>query len=217
MKKIIILFLLSFTILSAQENKKITPFSEINYGVFGGLNFNNTSQTAGSFIFELGTGLTHSINLNLSAGYLKIFEADPYPVKTFTIAKIQDETFYYAEDYEITKFGYDILPLSVGLRYNFIQDKSFSPYLLIKGNYNIIEGKTYRTSGFSKPYNSLEEIPEEYKNNIDKTFPSGSFGITFGIGNAFTLSSKIGLDLRYLYKYDNEIINSHHFVVGITF
>lgn len=67
-------------------------------------------------------------------------------------------------------------------------------------------------------YNSIEEIPDEFKGNQkDEELPDNSYGLILGVGTSYQISSSLNLDLRYLYKFDSEILNTHHFIIGIYF
>lgn len=67
-------------------------------------------------------------------------------------------------------------------------------------------------------YNSIDEIPAEFKGNQKhEELLDNSYGIILGAGTSYHISSKLNLDIRYLFKYDNKIINTHHFILGIYF
>jgi len=46
--------------------------------------------------------------------------------------------------------------------------------------------------------------------------PTSSLGVSLGGGVKFALSEAIDIDLRYYYKIDNEIVNTHHILVGLV-
>ena len=63
MKKIIFtLLIISLNVLEAQENK---PFSNFDIGVYGGINFYNSSNIGGDFFIELKTNLISSLKLKV--------------------------------------------------------------------------------------------------------------------------------------------------------
>jgi len=114
------------------------------------------------------------------------------------------------------KTKYDIVPLSLGLQYVFTHDV-FSPYVFFDASYNFIDPLTYKTPELVKDggYDTYEEIPAMYKSS--NHLPNSSFGLTFGVGTTYKIFSSIGLDLRYLFKYDNEIPDTHQLLIGILF
>ena len=100
--------------------------------------------------------------------------------------------------------------------YNF-SINSITPYLTVDGSYNIISPSLERSYGESWMLDPREEIPEEFLNGEIPDLPTNSFGLSLGGGVMYAISSKVDLDFRYYYKYDNEIDNTHHLLVGIVF
>lgn len=213
MKKIF-LFMLIFSISSYAEDNP--SFSKVAVGVYGGINFETFSETGGAFIFEGKTNLISNLNLKLSIGYYKSISPTNYEVKSADENTIDSITFYGASSYQVTKKIYDVFPLSMGFQYIF-ENNLFSPYLSLDFSYNIISPSIERTGGYAWSYDSWEEIPDEFKQKYTTYYPNNSFGIVIGAGTIYHISSEIGIDLRYYYKYDSEIINTHHILVGIVF
>lgn len=218
MKRIIfLLFVFSIDICLAQENKSPSLFSNLDVGVYGGINISNDSKTGGAFLLEIKTKLTHNFNVNLSLGYLKSFANASYSVKSYSIYAINDIQFYYANQYNVNEKGYDLIPFYVGMQYIF-KHNTVSPYLLFNIGYNfIIDTKYYKSPTLSTSYPSLENIPSEYKTKPIEDNLYKSFGIIIGLGSELNISSKLGLDIRYFYKYDTQIINTHQLTMGIIF
>ncbi|KAB2841959.1 MAG: hypothetical protein F9K45_07445 [Melioribacteraceae bacterium] len=216
MKNIFVfLFIVFSNFLNAQNN--FEPFTKFKLGAYTGINFEQSSEVGGNFIVEGKTNLISDINLNLSFGYYRSFETVSNIVKTNYNGTINGIAFFHANEYKIYKKEYNVLPFSIGLQYAF-ENQIISPYLLLNASYNfIIDTKNHRTGGITYSYNSFEQIPDEYKTNNFEPFPESSYGASFGIGALIKISSVLDLDLRYFYKTDSEIINTHHFVAGITF
>ena len=217
MKKILfILSFISFNVLEAQENK---PFSNFDIGFYGGINFYNTDNIRGDFLVELKTNLISTLNLKASTGYFRTIQPYSY---TYTIRKYSENIIdtlpkFFAAKYNLVSKNYDIFPLTLGIQYNFSQS-ILSPYLSIEVAYNFIDTFIETSPSEVWSYNSIDEIPAEFKEKQKyEKLPDNSYGIILGAGTSYHISSKLNLDIRYLFKYDNKIINTHHFIVGIYF
>ncbi|MGD8782208.1 MAG: outer membrane beta-barrel protein [Ignavibacteria bacterium] len=216
MKKI--LFVLSFlliNVLKAQENK---PFSNFDIGFYGGINFYNTDNIRGDFLVELKTNLISSLKLKASTGYFRTIQPYFYTVRKYSENTIIDTLpKFFATKYNLVSKNYDIFPLTLGIQYNFNQS-IFSPYLSIDVVYNFINTSIETSPPEVWSYNSIDGIPAEFKENQKyEKLPDSSYGIILGAGTSYHISSKLNLDIRYLFKYDNKIINTHHFIAGIYF
>lgn len=216
MKKILfVLSFISINVLNAQENK---PFSNFDIGFYGGINFYNTDNIRGDFLVEIKTNLTSSLKLKASTGYFKTIQPYSYTVRKYSENTIIDTLpRFFATKYNLVSKNYDIFPLTLGIQYNFNQS-IFSPYLSIDVVYNFIDTFIETSPPEVWSYNSLDEIPAEFKENQKyEKLPNNSYGIILGAGTSYQISSKLNLDIRYLFKYDSKIINTHHFIVGIYF
>jgi len=217
MKKILfVLLFISFNVLKAQENK---PFSNFDIGFYGGINFYNTDNIRGDFLVELKTNLISSLNLKASTGYFRTIQPYSYTntVRTYSENTIDTLPKFFAGKYNLVSKNYDIFPLTLGIQYNFNQS-ILSPYISIDAVYNFIDAFIDTSPPEVWSYNSIDEIPAEFKENQKyEKLPDNSYGIILGAGTSYQISSKLNLDIRYLFKYDNKIINTHHFIVGIYF
>jgi len=216
MKKILfILSFISISVLNAQENK---PFSVFDIGFYSGINFYNTDNIRGDFFVELKTNLISSLKLKASAGYFRTIQPYSSLIKTYSEYTINDTIpIFFAGKYNIVSKNYDVFPLTLGIQYNFNQS-IFSPYLSIDVVYNFINSSIATSPPEVWYYDSIDKIPAEFKETQKKEeLPDNSFGIIFGAGTSYHISSKLNLDIRYLFKYDNKIVNTHHFIVGIYF
>ena len=216
MKKIlVILFVFSISYIFPQDQDYPAPFSHYTFGVYGGVNSGITSETGGTFLIEVKTNLLLNLNLEFSAGYSKSFMPESYTGKTYFTTVIEGTQYYMANQYDVNKKGYDVFPFSVGFQYIY-RNKSLSPYLLIDFNYNLINTKIYSSPGFAWTYYSFNSLPDDFKTKHIENLPINSYGVMFGIGTIYQLSARLNLDLRYYYKIDSKIINTHQIIVGIT-
>lgn len=217
-KLVIILFIFSFNTLFAQEKDMSASFSNFEYGVYGGINFYNTDNIRGDFLVELKTNLISSFKLKASTGYFRTIQ--PY---SYTVRKYSENNFidslprFFATKYNLVSKNYNIFPLTLGIQYNFIHS-IFSPYISIDAVYNFFNTSIETSPPEVWSYNSIDEIPAEFKGNQKvEELPDKSYGIILATGASYHISSKLNLDIRYLFKYDSKIINTHHFVLGIYF
>jgi opacity protein-like surface antigen len=216
MKKIlVILFIFSINNLFAQDQDNPAPFPRYSFGVYSGINFGNISESGGTLLIEVKTNLMSNFNIKLSTGYSKSFMHESYTVKTYSMATIDGTQFYLANQYDVNEKGYDVFPISLGFQYVY-KNKTFSPYLLIDFNYNLIDTKIYSSPGSTWTYDSFNSLPADFKTKHFEVLPNSSYGIMFGVGTIYQLSARLNLDLRYYYKIDSKIINTHQLIVGIS-
>lgn len=215
-KSFIIAIFLSFNVSFAQVKDKPVCFSEFEFGAYGGINFNTVSEFGGNFLIELKTDLISNLNLRLSLGYSKSFMLTSYNVKTYVEFNFDTSTIYQAMTYDILKKGYDVFPIFLGFQY-IIKNQTLSPYILLDLNYNFLETKIYRSPAHIWTYDSFDKLPNEYRTKHSESSPKTSYGISFGVGALYQISQELNLDFRYFFKSDKKIVNTHQFLVGITF
>ncbi|MFH1196667.1 MAG: hypothetical protein V1720_13275 [bacterium] len=212
---VFILLIISLNTLSAQDSDGFSPFSKFNFGVYGGVNFETLSESGGAFLLELKTNITTGINIKAGIGYSYPMQLISYNVKTNSNFVIDGISYYEARTYDVHKKGYDVFPVSLGCQYVF-DYATLSPYISLDLNYNYISTKIYTTPGVSWSYDSFNELPDEYKIKHIENLVDHSYGILLGIGTIYNISGKFNLDVRYNYKIDSEIINTHNLLVGIS-
>lgn len=215
MKKVFFfLTLISLNILIAQENK---PFSVFDIGFYGGMNFNKIDNRGGDFLVELKTNLMTDLTLKASLGYTYTVEPYTKTVKVYSESLIMNETVYYASKYTFKSKNYDMFPIGLGIQYNFSQS-ILSPYLSVDAVYNLIDTHIETSPSQTWSYSSKDEVPDEFKEEQrNEVLPSGSASLITGAGVAIQITSKLNLDLRYMFKFDSETINTNHLIVGIYF
>lgn len=215
--KLMFVFILSLSqFVVAQEVNGSSFFTKSEFGLYGGINLSGESNLGGLTSFEFKTDLTSNLNLRLSVSYFYLRTDITQQVKSFTTGEIQGEEYFTAGEYTIKGREYKNVPISVGLQY-FVSRSAFSPYVIAEGGYNFIDGKLDRTPGHYWSYNSAEEIPDEYKHHKPEPMPLSSFRYGIGIGAMYPLSNMFNLDVRYLYNFDSEIVNTHQVLVGFVF
>lgn len=213
MKKIL-LFLLFF-LISTLKAQTENHFSKFDIGFYGGINFYNTEFIKGDFLIELKTNLIPALKLKASAGYQRTIQPKSYTVRRYSENNIDTIPRFFASKYNVVNKNYDIFPVTLGIQYN-LNQSIFSPYFSIDVVYNFINTFIETSPSVNWSYNLIDEIPAEFLENpqSEKLF-NNSYGIIFGAGTTYQISSKLNLDLRYMFKYDNKVINTHHFIIGI--
>jgi hypothetical protein len=209
--------ILSFVInLTAKDNGNKQGFSSFNFAFLIGINFQETTNLGGLFQVEVKTNITDDLFVNLILGYSKSFSGETYTVRTYRSGIVEGQEYYYAEVYNVNGKGYDIFPFSCGFQYVF-KYQTISPYLLFNLSYNfIVDTKFYRSPSNILIYNLYEELPDIYRTKPIYNISDRSLGVIVGFGTLYHITSRFNLDFRYVYKYDNKIINTHQLLIGIN-
>lgn len=219
MKKLFVLLaLLSSSILLAQDFESKSAFSNFYFGVLGETNF-NTLPTAGSALsFEVKSNITSNINTKFSIGYSILYDDSPYEVKSYRFVSFDDYAKFHTHLLKVDRIRYSIIPINIGAEYLFTKSK-FSPFALLEAGYNYssstVEGIAH--DGIAGTFDTVSEIPEEYR-NIAPALEDGS-SITFGIGLGvkYMLTGRMDLNIRYIYHYNESIVNNNQVLIGLTF
>jgi hypothetical protein len=216
------LFKILFCIISlcnitfSQVSKNVLIFSHFELSIIGGLNSSNYKTFGPSFIIEGKSNITSHIYLTLSIGYSRSYEDISSNVKTFQKIVIQGVEEYQTIFYDITKKGFDIIPITIGIQY-FFNYKKFFPYLITGIGYNSVGIKVYTTDiHYTGGYDSFFDLPDEYKTKYVEPNITNSYQIELGFGTKYHFSKNISVDLRYLFDYNNNLINTHKFLIGIS-
>jgi len=217
MKKLFFLVIfLSFNSIYSQNNIKESPFSAFELGVYGGINFESISESRGTFLIEGKTNLFKYLFLKFSVGYYKTHKIESYTARNYKEFSYDSLHYFQAIKYDVVGMEYDVFPFMIGFQYIF-KNKYISPYLLFDISYNLIDPVMLSENGHVWQFDSYDEIPEEFRTVWVKPKSTSSYGLTIGTGLVYKLTEGLDLDLRYLYKYDSEIVNTHHILVGIVF
>jgi hypothetical protein len=216
MKHLIGLFILLFCAnLFAQETEDNTSFTKFKFGFLAGVNV--TKFAGGSVMIEGNTNLTSNINMKVSVGYSKIYKKEGYNVKTNTFIDINNFQEYVIGSYNVDRIDYDVFPITVGVEY-FILKERLSPYIISEAGYNFYSFHIQQSNIYSGPsYDTYDQIPAEYKNTPPKISNEASYLFGLGIGTNYRLGSAINLDIRYLYQFNKNIVNTNQIVMGINF
>ncbi|MFZ1291920.1 MAG: hypothetical protein WAR79_17620 [Melioribacteraceae bacterium] len=210
-----IIFSLTHGIIGQNYQDKINniPFG---IGILGGINTSNFTGT--SFVIEGRINLIPDLNSKMSIGYSTIYEKDGSHINTHGAIDLEGINQYSTVSYDIDRFRYTTVPISVGLEYIFTR-QTFSPYTTFEFGYNYYDYKTEEINyqvGKDGYYDNFDELPEIYKNEPSKINKEDeSFRFAFGVGTLYNLSSKIFLDLRYAYQVNTALVNTHQFLIGI--
>ena len=217
MKLMLISILAISQFVIAQDLNNSNIFTKSKFGLYGGANVSGETDLGGLASFEFKTNLTSNLNVRFAVSYFYIKTNLTQLVKDYNFGEIQGEEFFSAGEYTINGREYKNVPLSIGLQY-FLSKSTISPYIIAEGGYNFIDGKLDRTPGEYWSYNSVDEIPDEYKHHKPgEPMPLSSFRYGLGIGAVYPLSNVFSIDARYLYNFDSEIVNTHQFLIGFVF
>jgi hypothetical protein len=217
MKKLSFLLMIFLApILLAQDFESEPTFSKVYFGVLSGINF-NTIPTAGAAIsFEIKSNVTSQINAKFLLGYSVLYDDNSYEVKYY---KYQDfDSQYHTRLLEVDRVKYTIVPVSLGAEYVLLNNKT-SPFALFEIGYNfsssLAEGVTH--DGIAGAYGTIEEVPEEYRNTAPPLEDGSSFTLGIGAGIKYMLTQRMDLNIRYVYHYNESIINNSQVLIGLTF
>ncbi|MDP3442484.1 MAG: outer membrane beta-barrel protein [Ignavibacteria bacterium] len=219
MKKLFVLFiLLMFGKLVAQDLELQSMFSKVYFGVLGGTSF-KTLPTAGTSIsFEVKSNITTSINAKISLGYSTLYDDNSYEIKSYRFVSFDNYSKYHTKLFAVDRVKYTIIPVTLGAEY-FITKTKISPFALFEVGYNfsssVAEGMTY--DGIAGAFDTIGEIPTEYRNTAPALDDGSSFSIGVGVGARYMLTDRMGLNIRYIYRYNDSIVNNNQLLIGLTF
>ncbi|MEJ2616708.1 MAG: hypothetical protein P8Z35_17265 [Ignavibacteriaceae bacterium] len=217
MKNLIGFFIILFCTNLFSQDYGNRSFSKFKFGFLAGVNV--TKFTGGSVLIEEKTNLTSHINMKVMIGYSKIIKKEGYNVKTNEFIDIADYQKYVTESYDIDRIDYDVFPMAIGFEYFIFQDR-LSPYIISEAGYNFYSYHIQESninSGVAGYYDTYDEIPVEYKNKPPKISDEVSYLFGLGIGTNYRIGSTINLDIRYIYQFNKNIVNTNQLLVGIIF
>jgi opacity protein-like surface antigen len=193
-------------------------FSKVYFGVMGGTNF-NTLPTAGTAInFEVKTNITSNLNAKLSVGYSTLYDNDSYDIKSSGLVSFENYSKYHTRLTLVDRVRYSIIPFTLGIEYLFTKSK-LTPFALFEVGYNLsnstIEGKVH--DGIAGTFDTAEEVPEEYRKTAPALDDGSSITAGVGLGVKYKLTERMDLNIRYVYHYNEAIINNNQVLIGFTF
>lgn len=219
MKKLLVLLaLIFFSNISAQDLESKQMFSTIYFGVLGGTNF-NTLPTAGAAInFEVKSNITSNINAKFSIGYSTLYDDDSYEIKSYRFVSFDGYEKYHTRLFQVNRVKYTIIPISIGTEYTFLKS-NLSPFALFELGYNysssVAEGSTH--DGIAGAYDTVDEIPQEYRKLAPALDDGSSLSLGIGLGLKYMLTDRMDLNIRYIYRYNESTINNSQVLFGLTF
>ena len=218
MKKLAILISLFLnSVLFCQETNNVKPFTNINLGILGGGNFNSIPTLGGSLILEGKSNISSQSILKISIGFSSLFENNSYQIKSYSHFIIDNIEGYQLTTYDIDKIQYSIIPINLGFEYVF-SNNQISPFGIIELGYNFYSGEEQVAMSTSGQYfNTLEEVPNNYRNPAPKTFDDNSYSLGLGMGIKYKLTLNMDLNIRYMFRYNDKILNSNQILFGISF
>ncbi|MFA7290004.1 MAG: outer membrane beta-barrel protein [Melioribacteraceae bacterium] len=217
MKKLIIIIFVFSSIIYPQELQEGKSFSKFNMGILGGINFNTIPTVGSTFQFEGTTNLTSNLNLKIAIAYSNMFKESDYQIKSYNHFKIDNVEGYQEKTYKINRIQYSSIPINLGLEYTFDGEKIL-PYGLVEAGYNFFSiEEQIAAVGSGRYYNTEGEVPSEFRNKGPFTQDDSAFLFGIGAGVKYKISSSLALNIRYIYRYNDSIINTNQFLVGLNF
>ena len=219
MKKLFVLFVVVFVSnLTAQDLSQSKMFSTFYLSVLGGTNFNTLPTAGAAFNIELKTNVSDNLNAKLSIGYSSLYDDDSYEVKSYRLVSFDNYSKYHTRLFLADRVKYSIIPVTLGAEYFFTKSK-ISPFGIFEVGYNIssstAEGTTH--DGIAGTFDTVGEVPEDYRQTALGLDDGSSFNFGIGAGIKYMLTEKMDLNLRYVYRYNDSIINNNQILIGITF
>lgn len=216
-KLTLVLLLLLNSMIYSQEIPDGKMFSSFHMGILGGINFNTIPTVGSTFQFEGTTNLLSNLNLKIAIAYSNMFKESDYLIKSYGHFKIDNVEGYQEKTYKINRIQYSSIPINLGLEYTFDGEKIL-PYGLIEAGYNFFSSEEQIASvGSGRYYNTEGEVPLEFRNKGPFTLDDSAFLFGIGAGVKYKISSSLALNIRYIYRYNDSIINTNQFLVGINF
>lgn len=219
MKKSFVLFvLLMFGNLAAQDLEPQPMFSKIYFGVLGGTSFNTLPTAGASINFEVKTNITTNLNAKFSLGYSTLYDDNSYELRSYRFVSFDNYSKYHTRLFAVDRVKYTIIPVTLGAEY-FITKTKLSPFALFEVGYNfsssVAEGMTY--DGIAGTFDTIAEIPTEYRKRAPALDDGSSFSIGVGVGARYMLTDRMDLNIRYIYRYNDSIVNNNQLLFGLTF
>ena len=215
-KSFVLLVLFMVGNLVAQDFKTQSMFSKTYFGVLVGTNF-NTLPAAGVLInFEVKSNIASNLNAKLSLGYSTLYDDNSYDLKYYRYSDFSSK--YHTRLLAVDRVKYTIIPVTLGAEY-FITRTKLSPFALFEFGYNfsssVAEGITH--DGISGIYDTVNEIPEEYRKTPTALDDGSSFSLGVGVGAIYKLTDRMDLNVRYIYRYNDSMVNNNQLLFGVTF
>ncbi len=198
----------------AQPQKSLEPFSSYEFTVLGGLSFENSAKIYGVGYFEAITNIYDNAKLKLGIGYYNHISQNSYTVNSYKFVRIEGVEKYNSITYQVKRVEYQSIPIYAGILYSFKGEKLI-PYLTADIGYSFIDPLPIKTPDkIVNYYDSYEEIPDFYRKK--DVFFNSSFTYSLGAGLNYKLSSSFGINIRYQFRFDSEIANTHQVLIGVS-
>jgi hypothetical protein len=222
-KTILVLFMLvimnSFSLILAQNESSTVKSNKFEFNVLGGFNSAELKYLDNSLLLEGRYSLSENFGIKLSLGYTSLSDEKNLNVKAYKLVSAGSVDKYETLFYNIEKHKYEIIPVSIGLDYQF-RGENYIPYLFLELGYNsystkVITGKKYY--GIAGTFDSIEEVPSDYRSGIPGFYVGDSFRISLGVGLKIRIPGFLTFNSRYLYQVNTSLINNHAILFGFSF
>ena len=212
----LVLFFLFSGSLFSQVVTKESPVSTFHLSILGGTNFTTISSIGGSLQIEGKTNLSENLFLKAYVGYSGIAEEKDYMIKSYSPVHIGNYDGYQLKTYSVNQIEYSVIPVNLGIEY-FLSNSKITPFGVVELGYNFYSSEEQiKSSASSELFENKNEIPTEYKNNAPRTIDDSSFGVSAGVGLLYRISSSFNVNIRYLYRYNDSLIDVNQILLGIT-
>lgn len=219
MKKLFVLFVLfMFSNLSAQALEPKLMFSNVCFGVLVGSSFNTIPTAGATMSIEVKSNVTSNINAKISLGYSTLYNDNSYEIRSYRFVSFDNYSKYHTRLFMVDRVKYTIIPVTLGAEY-LITEAQLSPFTLLEVGYNfsssIAEGITH--DGIAGTFDTVNEIPAAYRKTAPGLEDGSSFSIGVGIGARYKLTDRMDMNIRYIYRYNDTIVNNNQILFGLTF
>ncbi len=214
LSKTLIILIILFISVNAQQNRSLKAFTSYEFTVLGGVSFENSQKMYGAGYFEGITNIYNNAKLKIGVGYYSHISQNSYRVNSYKFVRIEGVEKYNSITYQVKRVEYQVMPLSAGILYSF-KGENIIPYFTADIGYSFLDPLPIKTSdSFVNAYDTFEEIPEAYRKT--DVLPNSSFTYSIGAGLNYKLSDLFALNLRYQFRIDSKIANTHQLLLGLS-
>lgn len=214
MRAIIMFVILTLSCtLFARPNSNNEKKFEVS--ILGGINTTAFSTLQHAYHIEGAVKAIGDVYIYGSIGYFSSNNPDDYTVNTYEYTYIQENESYKSYSYDVVHTEYQVIPLGIGAMYNIKRD-DINPYVYAGINLSYVDALTRKTGKYNiNEYNTVDQIPSEYR--MKNELPTTSTSAVLGIGVKIPVINALVFNMRYNYRIESDLENSHQILIGFTF